>query len=61
MKDEWIIKVGEKDPMITLQALKFISDTVRADYKDRPWPESLIEHDYLHMDPMDLPSVQDLI
>ena len=58
MKKEWQVKVNpEKTAPCTLDALKFINDTVRANFLERPWPEDLIDHPYLSVDVNTTPSV----
>ena len=60
-KNNWTIKVGAKSPRITIEALRFISDTVRSDQEKRPYPKDLANHPYFRTDITEYESLQSLL
>ena len=60
-KNTWSVEMGQGSPKISLEALKFIADTVKTDHEARPYPGDLINHPYFKVDLKEFPPLQDLL
>ena len=60
-KNAWSIEMGQNSPKVSLEALKFITDTVKTNHEARPYPGELINHPYFKVNLSEYLPLQELL
>ena len=57
----WSVGLGPGSPEISIESLKFISDLVRSDHEQRPFPQDLMKHPYFSVKLHEVEPLQSLL
>ena len=60
-KNMWSVGLGPGSPEISIESLKFISDLVRSDHEQRPFPQDLMKHPYFSVKLHEVEPLQSLL